>query len=338
MKFLKYIFILSITINCASIYSQIDSSNLLPKDTLLPEYIPIILNDYSFLIEDDVYYNFFINNLIPLKDGYFLECYTYIDTLRVWAHIVTSKKSITKNGQKIKPYEYINLSLKRYYKKPSIAGIEAYPIYDDMFGNSTLSIVSGCFYYLFTSLNLDGLHYNDSIDVIKKEMIYENEKNEIISVIDSFIMDVSFRKNQANSYDYMNKKLVRKSIKKFSQDILYRSRNYFDVPRNLHPEYKVKKLNWQKEHKINPNNFSELFPFMLKEYYKLPTILKYDSTSNIPYKKEVDFLFLEKDVFTIRVTWFLFYKKKEYVAILNMKKINGKYQIIGFNKPFEKKH
>jgi hypothetical protein len=309
----------------------------IPKDPLMPKWTSFEDNSFAFLVQDDVYYSFFINNIKRLKGGYFIETYTNIDSFRVRVYIVTTKNSFFLQGKKIKKGHHYYLSLRRYFEQPSIAGIEISDIHDVMLGNKIVSVAStGMFTYLFSSFNINGLNYSDSIHALKIITHYETEKNEIKQSLCQFIRAISYKQDSNILIDYVDTNQLIKSLQKYSFYIFARRPNFWKT-NDPYPPRKNDLLNWEKIYKINSKQFNSLFWGMLKNNYSLPKE-KTSEIVNITINDiHLDLLnYTRRKIYTVRVKWRIPTFPEEYVAIVNVKKYKGKYKIIGFNRVYRK--
>lgn len=314
------------------VFSQ-ENDYYYPKDSLLPEYDIFKNNHLSFLIKDDTYYNFYIDEITPLKNGYFIRCITIIDTFTVSAYVITDKIPKLFYAKKIKQTEVYHLCLKRYNVKPLVASLDTYENVDVMIGENIVHIgAAGSFNYIFTSKNLNGLSYVDSFKVKKKLIKYEIEKEKIRNTIELFINAISYDAYSKNLYIFVDTNLLKESIKNHSQSIVRRTLP--SVPSKLYPPYNPVLIDWNEVFNINPNDFSTLFWKMININMNLPIKSNIDTNLTKIYDIKMELLHMSKDgIYTIRTKWKLFENGDEYCAMINIKKEKNKYTIIGFNRP-----
>lgn len=328
-KNIVLILILSIQLN---LFAQEIRVKNYPVDTLMPELVEIQNSSLSFLIQDNVYYNFYINEIIPLKNGYCIDCITKIDSFNVHAYVITNKIKIP-FGNKIKQFETYKLCLNRYFAEPTVAGIHIYENLDIMLGDYTVQVGAlGCFNYIFTSLNLYGLSFIDSIKVQKNIQKFEFEKNEIHKLVESFINTISFCQNSIKIFDLVDTNLIKQSINQYSESFSSRNISCFSSPNRLHPPFEVKLIDWNERFDINSNNFKSIFWFVIKLYYELPLESNIETNIISQSKIKLELLHLSKNgIYTVKVKWSI--KDIEYFAILNILKIKQEFKVIGINRP-----
>jgi len=309
----------------------------IPKDPLMPKWTSFKDSSFAFLVQDNVYYNFFINNIKRLKGGYFIETYTYIDSLWVFAYIVNAKTGSYISGKKIKEGKFYSLCLKRYFEQPSIAGVEISEVHDVMLGNKIVSVAStGIFTYLFSSFNINGLNYSDSIHALKIITHYETEKNEIKQSLCQFIRAISYKQDSNILIDYVDTNQLIKSLQKYSFYLFGRRPDFWKTD-DPYPPRKNALLNWEEIYNINSKQFNSLFWGMLKNDYHLPKEKTIEIANISSNDIQLDLLnYTRRKIYTVRVKWRIPTFPEEYVAIVNVKKYKGKYKIIGFNRVYRK--
>lgn len=301
-----------------------------PKDSLLPEYVHFKNFHLSFLIQDDTYYNFYIYEIIPLKQGYFIHCVTIIDTFTVSAYVVTDKNPRLFYAKKIKQTEEYHLCLKRYNESPIGAGLDLYKNVDVMIGENIVHVgAAGSFNYIFTTKNLNGLSYVDSFKVKKKEIKYDLEKEKIRNTLELFINAISYDAYSKNLYLFVDTTLIKESIKNHSTYVVRRTLP--SVPSKLYPPYNPVLIDWKEDFDINPNDFSALFWKMIKINMNLPIKSNIDINLTKINDIKMELLHMSKDgIYTIRTKWKFYERGSEYIAIINIKKQKNTYKIIGF--------
>lgn len=330
----KVIILIFIIQNQLNLFSQVKVNDSIPIDPLLPKSVQIRINDFDFLIKENVYYDFFVSQIRPLNEGYLIECQTIIDTYKVYAHIITTKNSFFSRGRRIKKNHTYSLCLKKYFEKPSLPGIEISKIHDVMLGENTICVYStGLFNYLHTSFNLEGLTYIDLNQIKKKIERFENEKFDFDEIVCQFVNKISYNDNENIMFQIVDTNQILKSLKKFNCSVFGRSPSFY-LTDDLYPPSKGKPVNWYRSYKINSYEFNDMFWAMLKEDYELPKIKQNEKDSILCKDISIELLYLNKNVFTIRVKWKIPNIKNEYVAVLNIKKIENKYLITGFNKVY----
>lgn len=332
--FNKVIILFFIIQNQLNVFSQVKINDSIPVDPLIPKSVQIRINNFDFLIKENVYYNFFVSQIRPLNEGYLIECQTIIDTYKVYVYIITNKNSIFSKGKKIKKYHTYSLCLKKYFEKPSLPGIEISKIHDVMLGENTICVYStGLFNYLHTSFNLEGLTYLDSNQVKKKIERFENAKSDFDKIVCQFVNKISYNDNNNLLFQILDTNQLIKCFKKYNWSVFGRSPSFY-LTDDPYPPSKKDPVNWVRSYKINSFEFNDMFWAMLKEDYKLPKIKQNEKDSILCKDISIELLFLNIDIFTIRIKWNIPNIKNEYVAVLNIKKIENKYLISGFNKVY----
>jgi hypothetical protein len=328
-----------------------------PKDTL-EKKVFLAVKGLSFLIQDDVYYPFYIHKITAIKNGYVITATTKIDTFNVIVYIVTTKQSFlcSDKRQKIKQGNTYSFSLNRYFLYPQQNTFSQGYVLDIMLGNTILYINSwGLFSYVFTSLDFNGLNLQteEETNLIRKNYIQKQE--DIKNIILPFLNKIS-TKDKRNLGDYIDTICVKNSINHYGKYFFYKGdldKKELSKPASdkvLNKIYKrlagkqqrwlqypfIAKYDWKKSHnyKVNPNVFDELFWKMLKKDYNLPVEDTVSSQNVSVSDVEIKLLHYSNNIYTVRVRWSIPPIKQSYIAILNVKEYENGYKIIGFNKAY----
>jgi hypothetical protein len=336
--FICYISIIVSILLPINVFSQPNTVNkILPKDPLEFPGKRQIDNSIlrSFLIEENVYYDFLINNIIELEKGYWIEVNTKIDSFEVWAHIITDKINIHKKneymGEKIKTGKNYQFSLKRYFLYPQISGIGGGNILDVMLGNNTILIESsGAFTYLFTSLDIDGLYVKDSSFAKIKTGNFEKNKQKIMETVCPFVNLITYKKDTNYFANYWDTISLIHSLCQYGDYMFSRHPSELSVL----PKPKIELFDWQDFYEINPNQFNEIFWCMLKEDYKLPKDTSLYQSDIECDSIQTDLLYYSKDgIYTIRVRWKIPITEQPYIIVINVQEQEDSiFKVIGFNK------
>lgn len=126
------------------------------EDSLHQQFV---LNTFSFLIEEGVYYDFKIDRIDKLQNAYGILMRTQIDGRDVVAYVISPKSERKRQYEKIRKGEKYSISLRRYVKGPISRNIENPKTYDILLANSITPLMSiGSFAHIFVSENVLGLN------------------------------------------------------------------------------------------------------------------------------------------------------------------------------------
>ena len=254
---------------------------------------------------------------------------TVIDTLTVSAFVITDKKNKNFFTKKIQKKEVYSLNLKRYNEETIEPYWWSYRNIDVLIGEDNISVgFVGLFNYIYTTKNLNGLSYVDSIKVKKRLKKYVFEKNKIKNTIEPFLKAISYKAYSQSFIQSIDTTLFKESIKNHSYETSKRKRPLKinnDIP--FSPDI----INWETEYRINNNDFVSQFWFLIRDYFSLPLESNIDTNFAQITNLKIELLHISKEgIYTLRTRWNIEEKGKEYIAILNVKKQKNKYKIIGF--------
>lgn len=301
-----------------------DSLCCTPYDIEDSTYSQYLINTFSFLIKEDVYYKFKVIRVDYLNNGFGVLMSTKIDGRIVTAYVVTLNAGRMPKTRKIKRGNCYNMKLVRYTKRPIIRSIEYPQIYDVLLHNTIIPVMSiGTITHLFISDNVIGLNYIDS----SKAKVFEKHKleakEEIKEIVISFIQKVVIERDTASLLNMADTVLLKKSILDVSWTVgpsMIRS-TFKRPPKDL-PKY----FESNEEDKYS---FVETFWFVVDrasgftKYYK-----KYYSIENTI----VDVLYYHNGFYTVRAFWK--YNELPYFGVVyfSMKRENDGYKISGMTK------
>lgn len=301
-----------------------DSLCCIPYDIEDSTYSQYLINTFSFLIKEDVYYKFKIIRIDYLNNGFGVLMSTKIDGRFVTAYVVTLNAGKMPKTKKIKRGNCYNMKLIRYTKRPIIRSIEYPQIYDVLLHNTIIPVMSiGTITHLFISDNVIGLNYIDS----SKAKVFEKHKleakEEIKEIVVSFIQKVLIERDTAFLLKMADTVLLKKSILDVSWTVgpsMIRS-TFKRPPKDL-PKY----FESNEEDKYS---FVETFWFVVDrasgftKYYK-----KYYSIENTI----VDVLYYHNGFYTVRAFWK--YNELPYFGMIyfSIIKVNEGFKISGMTK------
>ncbi|MDY0217618.1 MAG: hypothetical protein RBS19_11755 [Bacteroidales bacterium] len=301
-----------------------DSLCCTPYDIEDSTHQQFFTNTFSFLIKEDVYYEFKVIRVDYLNNGFGVLMSTKIDGRFVTAYVATLNADRIPKTKKIKRGNYYNLKLTRYIKRPIGRFIENPPIYDVLLQNTIVPVMSiGTFSHIFISQNLIGLNCIDSSKVKEIEKHKLEAKKEIKEIVISFIQKVVIERDTASLLNMADTVLLKKSILDVSWTVgpsMIRS-TFKRPPKDL-PKY----FESNEEDKYS---FVETFWFVVDrasgftKYYK-----KYYSIENTI----VDVLYYHNGFYTVRAFWK--YNELPYFGVVyfSMKRENDGYKISGMTK------
>lgn len=316
------------------------------KDSITISYDPneigfrqIVVLDYAFLISDSLYYDFYIDSIQPMQNGYFITVYTKIMDSTVRARIVSFDEELDLLPQINKGNTY-SIKLRRYYNEPLRRILEYKIVYPILYNDKYMPILStGSFSYLFFSDNIKGLKYISPENEQKFEKPIESDIDSICILLNNLVKAFTFPDSMKYNFELFDTISVKNSLANLhfwyhnfsdmdSVDmIIYGSWPIiFDHPNTF------EKIDW-KMYDVDENDFSQL----LLKYIELSIGGFFDF-----YKGKIDFNFqycrlinYQKGLYTFQVKWLINEPDSKrvinaYVANFSVKKSYNNYKIIAF--------
>ncbi|MBR4270057.1 MAG: hypothetical protein IKQ31_00020 [Clostridia bacterium] len=292
-------------------------------------------------MEENKYYSFKITKIIAMRDGYLIRATTKVNKKKVSVVIVSpseSNKQCIKNLNALQLKKKYFLSLQRYFHVPAChIGMEVGYIVDILLGNHTISInESGCYWYIFTTMDLDGLTVRNAQETVSLSDMYNKDSVSIRTLVDSFVQHICFSKTMCEMTDTNRMKatflryggkLWGRSPEELIEGHYNKRKWYIDsIPPTLnwtiHPYY------------IDTCNIEAMFQHTLDEYCCLPIS---DTMMNKDIKTDkIKLLYFDpiQNVYTVEIEWSFPSLDKTYILVVNVAKIKGEFKICGLNKPY----
>lgn len=301
-----------------------DSLCCIPYDIEDSTYSQYLINTFSFLIKEDVYYKFKIIRIDYLNNGFGVLMSTKIDGRFVTAYVVTLNAGKMPKTKKIKRGNCYNMKLIRYTKRPIIRSIEYPRIYDVLLHNTIIPVMSiGTITHLFISDNVIGLNYIDSCKAKVFEKHKLEAKEEIKEIVISFIQKVLIERDTAFLLKMADTVLLKNSILDVSWAVgpsMIRS-TFKRPPKDL-PKY----FESNKEDKYS---FVETFWFVVD---RASGFTKYYKKNFSIENTIVDVLYYHNGFYTVRAFWK--YNELPYFGMVyfSIIKVNEGFKISGMTK------
>lgn len=295
-------------------------------DVLDTGFRQIVNNDLSFLIEEGNYYDFKVYKISKRSNSYFINASTVINDTIVLVDIITFNRNWdNKNKNKIRPGKYYKIKLQRYFKNPLYNGIEYKPIYNVMLGKEAIGVLStGYIDYLFVSQNLSGLNYADSSQIINIEKDKLKYEEKIHTFLFQVVKSITFAEDSSLLINYIDSIQIKESLRTYPITVL----GGFS-PSEPISNYQPKKIPKEIWFNIDTNSFNTWFWQVLKENYRLPQSNNKNNFQNDDV--ETDILYLQNDIFTVRVKWSIPSSNEVFNAVFIIKK-ESDFKVIGFNR------
>jgi hypothetical protein len=304
-----------------------------PLDTIFPKSQILSIDEFSYLIEEDSLYDFFVNDIICLQRGFMIHLTTIKDSTSVNCFVVSPKRRNSK-GMKLKKGGHYMLFLRRYNSIPTRATIEAVDVSDFLLGGETVSVnEDGTYKYMFFSPLLSGKRIKEKSGWEHAKSAFVKDSSEIIHFIHDFIDMIGEGFSQERLYSMCDTVSMKRAMKKYA---VY---NQGRRPRDL-PHQHALKYPWTinqsppclySKKDLRQNNLFQLFSEMLYKEYRLPSKSSRDSTLIIKMQM---FYSCNTSLYTIKVVWEDTYLKKRYVAVCDIKRRLNGFVLSSFNKPY----
>ena len=295
----------------------------------------------DYLLEENKYYLFKITKIIVMRDGYLIRATTKINNKKVAVVIVSPKESnkhYLENRNALRLNKKYSLSLQRYFQVPSChIGNEGGNIVDILLGDHTISInESGYYWYIFTTMNLDGLTVRDEQFTDSLLNMYSKDTNNIRILVDSFVQHICFNKTMYEMTDTIRMKasLIRYGEKLWKRSPIELLEGHYDK-QNWHIDSVPPKINWTTHpYYIDTCNVGMMFQHILDEYCGLPisdTLINEDMKTD-----KIRLLYVDPTqyLYTVEIEWSLPSLNKTFILVLNVRKIEDKLIICGLDKPY----
>lgn len=325
-------FIIIAIIYCFNTLGYSQSFDIL--DTIFPRPQVIGMDTYSYLIKDDTLYEFSVEYIFTLKNGFVLQLRTTIDTTNIVCFAV-SPKGIDNSGVAIKKGQKYWLLLKRYNLIPARAGIESFDVADFLLGGRLVSVnENGLYKYMFYSPMLSGNRIKSMSNVEQGNSEFAKDSLSIAVFTQSFINIISKKFTKEQLYSVIDPKSMKTIMGKYSVHIQGRSPSDLGIST-------CKKHSWDLD-AAPPKYYSrrtlrrestyQLFCKMLDKEYVLSLEQESTDYANI---LNLQLLYSCKSLYTIRVIWENASFKKKYVAVFDIEKRDNGFIIKHFNKPYQ---
>lgn len=331
--YIKQIYILFFLLNICVVASSQTSD---PLDTIYQSPKIYGMDNYSYLIQGDTFYDFSVKKITNLRDGILMCLTTEIDTTTVDCFVISPQRHPAQ-GEKIKEGGRYKLLLKRYNLVPANAGIEYIDVVDFLLGGKKISVnEDGIYKYMFYSPFLSGRRIMKKSKIEQATRNFSKDSADIADFIKRFTGLINENFTQKELYSICDKTSLKKSMAKYGVYGQGRS------PQDLLQEH-ISKFPWTIE-QTPPKYYSigdmlkkdvyQMFREMLQEEYRLP--------SNESNKASISILVIQPlyfnvpSLYTLRVIWEDKDLKKRYVAVCEVKKTGeGTFLLSSFNKPYQ---
>lgn len=346
--FLSFLILSSESISCQIISIHKNDTNYVliyneyfHKDSITISYDPnevgyrqIVVLDYAFLISDSMYYDFYIDSIQRMQDGYFITAYTEIMDSTVRARIVTFDEELDLYPQ-IKKGETFSLKLRRYYDKPLRRKLEYKFVYPVLYNDKYMPILStGSFSYLFFTDNIKGLYYISPENQYKIEKPVESDINNICNLLNILVEEFTLSDSMKYCYELFDTISVKKSLANlhfwyhdFSDMDSVERKTYGSWPIIFDQPNTFERIDW-KMYDVDENDFSQL----LLKYIDLSIGDKVKMDICIQYCRLISY---KNGLYTFQVKWLI--KEPDtkkiidvFVANFSIKKSHNNYKIIAF--------
>lgn len=306
-----------------------------PLDTLFPKAQVSGIDTYSYVIREDTYYKFYVKDILPLRNGYFLELETHIDTKDVICFAI-SPKIKGKNGEKLKIGSQYEIFLKRYNIIPARVTIESVWASDFLLGGTMMSVnEDGTYKYLFCSPMLSGNRIRSKSEMEVAKCAFSKDSIALADFLNAFVNLISKVYSQEQWYSKVDSFAVKKIMGQYSVYIQGRSPDDMFGPITKNKSWSIyrtpPKLYSKKE--LHRKSTYQLFREMLKKEYGMPS-----GVSSPDMVRIIDMQLLyfcnTSFLYTVRFIWEDAAIKKRYVAVCDIKKTRDGYVLTGFNKPY----
>lgn len=290
------------------------------EDSLHQQFV---LNTFSFLIEEGVYYDFRIDRIDKLQNAYGFLMHTQIDGRDVVAYVISPKSELIRQYEKIRKGKNYSINLRRYVKGPISRNIENPKIYDILLANSITPLMSiGSFAHIFISENLLGLNYIQPLYLEENNKIKSQLLKDVEEFVLSFAQGVLIDKDTSLLCSMTDSSQLKKTLVDAS---------YFVGPSMVERRFKKPPKNLPKaidKLKIDTNDFQNLFWQMLEK------VNPFSIESN-NFKIEdikLDILYYYDDIFNVRLLWQNSRSRFPCAMHLSIKKLQNEYKLIGMTK------
>jgi hypothetical protein len=299
-----------------------DSLCCTPYDIEDSTYSQYLINTFSFLIKENVYYKFKVIRVDYLNNGFGVLVSTKIDGRFVTAYVATFNAGRMPKTRKIKRGNCYNMKLVRYTKRPIIRSIEYPQIYDVLLHNTIIPVMSiGTITHLFISDNVIGLNYIDSCKAKVVEKHKLEAKEEIKEIVISFIQKVLIERDTASLLNMVDTMLLKNSLMNLSWHVgpsMIRS-TFKRPPKDLPKYFEIKKCEC---------SFIELFFGIINtgifdKYYR--NHLSIENTI-------VDVLYYHNGFYTVRAFWKYNELPSFGMVCFSIIKVNEDFKISGMTK------
>jgi len=331
-------------------FTNIGSNDKLIEDKAFP-YSVKDLNDHSILIEvndtiyrldtanielinEESYYNCYINNIYKMKGGYLINIHINInDSVFFNGDIVSfNKNRFFKDCKtRIREGHTYRLNIKRYFTYPLHQSLEYKRIYDVLTYDGSVSILSiPSLSYLFVSQNLNGLCYSDSTQLSIRIGCQQKERENVHSFLTSAINTIYFSNDIVLASNIFDTTIFVKGSEHLSNRISY----WVDPsdPIMMYPPRNIRKLNhfWIVRRHVKTRNQCLSFHCLMesiKNKYPQGSPESKNAGCNILH---ISYLQYSENAYTLRVEWELPGSEIKYSAIFILKPHNTTYKVIGF--------
>lgn len=295
------------------------------------------------LLEENKYYSFKITKITVMRDGYLIRATTKINNKKVAVVIVSPKESnkqCLENRNTLRLNKKYSLSLQRYFQVPAYhIGYEGGQIVDILLGDHTVSInESGFYWYIFTTMNLDGLTVRDEQFTDSLLNMYSKDTDNVRNLVDSFVQHICFKKTM---YSRIDTARLRATFNRYGARSWRRSpdelvEGHYEK-RKWYIDSVPPKLNWTiHPYYIDTCNVGMMFQYILDKCCDLPISDTLISEGMKTDKIRLLYVDPTQCLYTVEIEWLLPSLNKTFILVLNVRKIEDKLIICGLNKPYFK--
>lgn len=299
-----------------------------PEDTNAKYRMDVPRDELSFMLDENNYYSFYINDMIPIQSGILIDAYSYsIYPYQIHAVIISPYKRMYTSTQRIpiKIGKTYSFSVKRYNKTPCGIHPEKGDVIDVLLGDSIYSVeCRGLFTYLFVSLDLSNKRFRRNENLTSQIQKFNSQKKEIMDVVTKFINIVTYENDIENILPFIDTIKIKETFLQYGFPFF----NYQSDSVSLYPAKVKKTMDWNYYGCSNNENSLSMLRNILRKDFKFPL-------HNIAHEQitkiDIDLLYMDKKNYTIRVDY-LVQNNTPISMVLNVSRDKDEFKISGINR------